>query len=64
MKKYSVKKWKNKTGQEIQDEIFARMSADKKIKLASELTMLCLKLHNLSENSKSRKATHPNGIYS
>jgi len=35
-----VKKYKGKTGQEIQDEIFARMSADRKLELASGLWKL------------------------
>lgn len=60
----SIKKYKGKTGQEIQDEIFRKMPANKKIKLASELTMLCLKLNNLNENSKSREATHRSSIHS
>lgn len=37
MNKNLFKKWKGKTGQEIQDEIFRKMSADKKLKLASGL---------------------------
>ncbi len=41
---------------EIQDEIFKKMPAGKKIKLASELTMFCLKLNRLYGNNKSRKA--------
>lgn len=38
---------KQKSAQEIQDEIFRKMSADRKIKLGSELTMFCLKLRKL-----------------
>ena len=48
---------KKKTSREIQDEIFRKMPADKKIKLASELTMFCLKLNCLHENNKPRKIT-------
>jgi len=44
MKKYLIKKWKGKTGQEIQDEIFRKMSVDKKLKLASSLWELGKKL--------------------
>lgn len=40
MKNHSFKKWKGKTGQEIQDDIFRRMSADKKLELASGLWKL------------------------
>jgi len=36
-----------KTSQEIQDDIFRKMSTSKKIKLASELTSFCLKLNQL-----------------
>ena len=48
-------KKKYKTAQDIQDEIFRKMSASKKIKLASELTMFCLKLNRLNANRGSRK---------
>ena len=49
---------KQKTAQEIQDEIFRRISASKKIKLASELTMFCLKLNQLNNGrNKSRKTS-------
>ncbi|OGD30045.1 hypothetical protein A3J02_01030 [Candidatus Azambacteria bacterium RIFCSPLOWO2_02_FULL_46_11] len=43
--------------QEIQDEIFRKMPADRKIKLASELTMFCLKLNHLNGNYKSGKTS-------
>jgi len=46
------KKYKNKTAQEIQDEIFKKMSADKKIKLASSLSKFCLKLNQINGNRK------------
>lgn len=45
------------TAQEIQDNIFRKMSADKKIKLVSKLTMFCLKLNRLNGNYRSRKIT-------
>lgn len=42
------------TAQEIQDEIFRAMPADKKIKLTSQLTMLCLELNSLGNNGDHR----------
>jgi len=47
-----------KSPQEIQDEIFRNMSAGKKIKLASALSMFCLKLNRLNGNNKSSESTH------
>lgn len=44
-----------KTAQEIQDEIFRKMSASKKIRLTAQLTELCLKLNSLNGNNRSRK---------
>jgi len=41
--------------QDKQDEIFRKMSANKKIKLSSGLTMFCLKLNKLGGNYKPRK---------
>ncbi|PJC47631.1 MAG: hypothetical protein CO034_01765 [Parcubacteria group bacterium CG_4_9_14_0_2_um_filter_35_11] len=58
MKRKSMKI--KKTGQERQDEIFQKMSANKKIKLASELTLFCLKLNSLNGNNKSRKTSYQN----
>ncbi len=46
------KKYQNKTAQEIQDDIFKKMSADKKIKLASNLSKFCLKLNKINGNRK------------
>lgn len=46
-----------KSAQEIQDEIFRKMPADKKIHLSSELTMLCLKLNRLNGNNKPGKTS-------
>ncbi|MFY9493068.1 MAG: hypothetical protein WAP55_01075 [Minisyncoccia bacterium] len=54
MKKYSPKK----SAQDIQDDIFRKMSADKKVKLASALAMFCLSLNNLDDRrNKSGKVT-------
>lgn len=50
----------NKTAQDIQDGIFRKMSADKKIRLSSELTAFCLKLNSLNGNIKPRKASYKN----
>ena len=44
-----------KSIQDKQDEIFRKMSAAKKIKLASELTMFCLKLHKQGLVDKDTK---------
>ena len=41
-----------KTAQDIQDDIFRKMPADRKIRLVSDLTMLCLKLNRLNGNNK------------
>lgn len=46
-----------KTAQDIQDEIFRNMTAGRKIKLASDLTMLCLTLNNPYGNTGTRKTT-------
>jgi len=46
---------REKSAQEIQDEIFRKMSANRKIKLASDLTMFCLKLSRLNANNRTRK---------
>lgn len=52
-----MKSKKKNVATEIQNEIFRKMSASKKIKLASELTMFCLKLNRLNGSHKSRKTT-------
>ena len=36
---------KPKTAQEIQNEIFRKMPAEKKIRLALDFSLFCLKLH-------------------
>lgn len=46
-----------KTAQDIQDEIFRNMTAGRKIKLASDLTMLCLTLNNFYGNKRTGKTT-------
>ena len=48
----------NKTAQDIQDGIFRKMSADKKIKLSSELAAFCLKLNSLNGNIKPGKTSY------
>lgn len=52
-----LKTTKKLSGQEIQDKIFRKMPADKKIRLTSELTAFCLKLNRLNGNTKSGKIT-------
>ena len=51
---------RKKTAQEIQDEIFRKMSADKKIHLVSELSAFCLKLNSFNGNIKSGETPHTN----
>lgn len=46
--------------EEIQDEIFRKMSADKKIRLVSELSSFCLKLNSSNGNIKPGKASYKN----
>lgn len=57
MKQEKIKQRLNKklSAQDRQDEVFRKMTADKKIKLSSELTLFCLKLNQLHGNNKSRK---------
>ena len=59
----NIKKWKGKTGQEIQDGVFRKMSADKKISLASGLTKFCLELNNLYGNNRSKKVSRSDNLY-
>lgn len=47
---------KEKSAQDQQDEIFRKMSAGKKINLASDLSMFCLKLNHLNGRNKSTNA--------
>jgi hypothetical protein len=56
MKKESMKN--RKTAEERQNEIFQKMSAERKIKLSSELTSFCLKLNSLNGNNNSRKTSY------
>ena len=53
-------KVRKKTAQEIQDEIFCRMSADKKIKLASDFSMFILRLNKLSKDNGFPKTAGKN----
>jgi len=53
-----MKKETKKTAQELQDEIFKKMSAERKIKLSLELTSFCLKLNSLNGNIKPRKTSY------
>lgn len=46
-----------KSAQEIQDEIFRKMSAERKISLASDFSMFCLKLNRLNGRNKSTNVT-------
>ncbi len=46
-----------KQSEYFQDKIFKKMSAEKRLKLAFELTMFCLKLNKLNKNNGARKVT-------
>ena len=50
---------KTKTAQEVQDNIFRKMSAEEKIKLTSEFSSFCLKLNKLNKYG-NRKAFNKN----
>lgn len=50
---------KSKTAQEIQDEIFRKMPAEKKIRLVLDFSEFCFKLHKLAKHGK-RKTTDKN----
>ncbi len=58
MKGKNVKK--KETPEEIQDEIFKKMPAEKKIHLVSELSAFCLKLNSFNGNIKPGKTPHTN----
>jgi hypothetical protein len=47
-----------KNPQDIQDDIFKKMSAGKKIRLTSELSAFLLKLNSLNGNIKPRKTSN------
>ena len=47
----------NKRSKEIQDRAFKNMTAEKRIQLVSDLTMLCLELNSHGHN-KSQRFTH------
>jgi hypothetical protein len=46
-----------KMAQDIQDDIFRKMPAERKIKLSCELTAFCLKLNSLNGANKPRKTS-------
>lgn len=52
-----IKFLEDKRGQEIQDEIFSKMSADKKIHLASGFFELAKELKKLDSDHGTRKTT-------
>ncbi|MDO8522835.1 MAG: hypothetical protein Q7S12_00920 [bacterium] len=52
-----IKLLEDKKGQEIQDEIFMRMSAEKKIHLASGFFELAKELRSLGKNYGTRKTS-------
>ena len=56
MEKKNIKT--KKTAQDMQDKIFRKMPAEKKIRLSLELTSFCLKLNSLNGNIKSRKTSY------
>ena len=43
-----------KRAQEIQDEIFRKMSAEKKIRLVLDFSEFCLKLHKLAKHGERK----------
>lgn len=43
-----------KTAQEIQDEIFRKMPAEKKVRLALEFSDFCSKLHKIGKHGKRK----------
>lgn len=51
-KKKTASAYSSQSAQEIQDEIFRKMPAGKKIKLISDLTDFCLKLNRLNRFDK------------
>ena len=50
-----------KSAQDIQGEVFREMSADRRIKLVSDLTMFCLELNRLNDRSYRSKKTSSQG---
>ena len=49
-----------KSAQEIQDDIFRRMSADKKLNLTSDFSMFILRLNKLNKDNGFPKAISKN----
>ena len=65
VKDLSEKLNRKPTTQEIQDEIFRTMPADKKIKLASDLTVFARELNNLKNgNNRPAKSSDQSGFSS
>ena len=50
-----MRKKKNKTSRRVQNDIFRNMSAEKKVRLASELSDFCLKLNKIHGGDQTRK---------
>lgn len=48
------RKMRGKTAQEIQNDIFRKMSADRKLSLASDFSRFILKLNKLNNNGFSK----------
>lgn len=51
---------KRKSAQDIQDEIFRKMSVEKKIKLMSDWSAFCLKISRLDSKNGTRKTSQKN----
>lgn len=60
MKIKNINKKTKKSAQEIQDEIFRNMPAEKKIRITSDLSGFCLKLNSLNGNIKPGKTSNRN----
>lgn len=54
------RKTDKKSAQDIQDKIFKQISADKKIDIASKLTMFCLELNHLNGDNRPKKSDNKN----
>ena len=52
-----------RSAQDIQDEFFRKISADRKIDIASKLTMFCLELNHLNGDNRSKKSDIKNNPY-
>ena len=49
-----------KSAQEVQDDIFRKMTADRKLDLASDFSMFILRLNKLSKNNGFSKTAGKN----